>query len=203
MFFTFFAEPASTLVVVMMDDSSSNSHTTTAVLPVPDQEQEPTNTSDKESAVEVTYKPIFVDAGSSKKSGVWKHFGYYKMSADGIVLKDYTWCDICKELVKYNTGNTTNMRNHLLRKHNIDITKIPVKRFIPSEAEDGPSTSKQPRITSLAKIKEGSTVYKTISDSLLRYISMDFAPLSTVESVWFKDYTKNLNPRYDLPTRKN
>ena len=199
MFFTFFAEPASTLVVVMMDDSSYNSHTTTAVLPVPDQEQEPTNTSDKESAVEVTYKPIFVDAGSSKKSRVWKHFGYYKMSADGIVLKGYA---ICKELVKYNTGNTTNMRNHLLRKHNIDITKIPVKRFVPIEAEDGPSTSKQPRIMSLAKIKEGSTAYKTISDSLLRYISMDFAPLSTVESVWFKEYTKNLNPRYDLPTRK-
>ena len=56
--------------------------------------------------------------------------------------------------------------------------------------------------TSLAKIKEGSTVYKTISDSLLKYIPMDFAPLSTVESVWFKEYTKNLNPRYDLPTRK-
>ena len=140
-FLPFFAEPVSTLVVVMMDDSSYNSHTTTAVLAVPDQEQEPTNTSDKESAAEVTHKPIFLDAGSSKMSGVWKHFGYYKMSADGIVLKDYTWCDICKELVKYNTGNTTNMRNHLLRKHNIDITKIPVKRFIPSEAEDDPSTS--------------------------------------------------------------
>ena len=127
-FLLFFAELASTLVVVMMDDSSSNSHTATAVLPVPDQEQEPTNTSDTESAVEVTYKPIFVDAGSSKKSGVWKHFGYYKMSADGIVLKDYTWCDICKELVKYNTGNTTNMRNHLLRKHNIHLVNRPLKR---------------------------------------------------------------------------
>ncbi|CAK6981836.1 E3 SUMO-protein ligase ZBED1-like isoform X2 [Scomber scombrus] len=50
------------------------------------------------------------------RSSVWKHFGFCK---DGDVPnKSLAVCRICKGQVKYNS-NTTNLSNHLLRRHRI------------------------------------------------------------------------------------
>lgn len=50
------------------------------------------------------------------RSNVWKHFGFCKDR--DFLNKSLAVCRICKGQVKYN-GNTTNLSNHLLRRHGI------------------------------------------------------------------------------------
>ena len=144
---------------------------------------------------------IYVAPPSSKRSQVWKHFGFYKQRGFDVVRQDKTCCKHCKTLINYHaTGNTTNMTAHLSRAHSIKIEPV---ASIKRKAEDtSASEASQPKMMSMVKLKEGSPLHKTITESLVRYICMDFQPLSTVESRWFKDYTAALYNRYALPTRK-
>ena len=143
---------------------------------------------------------IFVPAPGIKRSQVWQYFGFYKYKGgDDVVKKDYTCCKICKELIPYHTtSNTTNMTTHLARLHSIKIEPVASSKRKAEEMSD----VSQPKMTAMFKIKENSPLYTNITESLTKYICMDFQPLSTVESRWFQEYTRALNNRYSLPTRK-
>ena len=58
----------------------------------------------------------------------------------------------------------------------------------------------QLKMTTMFKIKENSLLYININEPFPKYICMDFQQLSTVESP--QEYTRALNHRYSLPTRK-
>lgn len=158
------------------------------------EESNPSTEVESNPSTEVIYVPA-----AGKKSDVWKHFGFYKHNEDEAVRKDKTCCELCKELLNYNTGNTTNMRTHLLRKHNI---KIGTKRPADRGEDTSSSSSKQPKITSMSTYAEDSVMHKSITDCLMKYICSDFAPLQTVESPAFRHLISKLNPRYKLPTRR-
>ncbi|KAL7382705.1 hypothetical protein ABVT39_026808 [Epinephelus coioides] len=50
------------------------------------------------------------------KSSGWKHFGFCKKG--GVLDKSVAVCRMCKGQIKY-SGNTTNLSNHLVRRHGI------------------------------------------------------------------------------------
>lgn len=61
----------------------------------------------------------FVKPSSKLRSAVWKYFGFYKMNGDDEPKYDRTLCMICNNLLAYHSGNTSNMRQHLIRSHGI------------------------------------------------------------------------------------
>ena len=118
------------------------------------------------------------------RSSVWKHFGFCK---DGDVLnKSLAVCRICKGQVKYN-GNTTNLSNHLLRRHGI------------SHNTDRPGTSCSVPAATAAKGKvnsaeasglacmfsqrlgQNSARAKNITATIAKFICKDMRPYSVVE----------------------
>lgn len=59
------------------------------------------------------------------KSAVWQHFGFIKdTSSNNEVDKKKVGCMICFATLKY-SGNTTNLTDHLRRKHQNVTTEIP------------------------------------------------------------------------------
>lgn len=64
----------------------------------------------------------FVEPSTRLRSAVWKYFGFYKYKngqSDDETHFDKTLCKLCNNLLAYNTGCTTNMRQHLIRSHDI------------------------------------------------------------------------------------
>ncbi|XP_041706895.2 E3 SUMO-protein ligase ZBED1-like isoform X1 [Coregonus clupeaformis] len=138
------------------------------------------------------------------RSSVWKHFGFCK---DGDVLnKSLAVCRICKGQVKYN-GNTTNLSNHLLRRHGI------------SHNTDRPGTSCSVPAATAAKGKvnsaeasglacmfsqrlgQNSARAKNITATIAKFICKDMQPYSVVENPGFREMIQTLEPRYTIPSR--
>ncbi|KTF79181.1 hypothetical protein cypCar_00043370 [Cyprinus carpio] len=61
-----------------------------------------------------------VPAPAAFKSDLWKHFGFaVSKNAKGekVVDRQWTMCKHCHSKLRYNTGNTSNMRSHLTTHH--------------------------------------------------------------------------------------
>lgn len=66
----------------------------------------------------------FVVPSPKLRSAVWQYFGFYKINGSPITHHDRTLCKLCNNLFAYNSGCTTNMRQHLVRSHKIDPQKL-------------------------------------------------------------------------------
>lgn len=60
-------------------------------------------------------KPILPNP-ANHKSAVWNHFGYHMDDDNECLDKTHTVCRLCHARIKY-SGNTTNMTNHLRKRH--------------------------------------------------------------------------------------
>lgn len=152
---------------------------------------------------------------TAKRSIVWDYFER---------RGDVSVCGKCKREFKF-FGNTTNLSEHLKRKHPTLLLQPKPTEDTPCEEIRGtvPSTSAIETSSQLSTIhpppsskrKRQLTLYgKTqtydiaesdqteIDKSLVEMIVSDFQPLSIVENKGFIKYTKKLNPHYDLPSRK-
>lgn len=159
-----------------------------------------------------------------KRSDVWEHF---RKRNNDIVL-----CNICKKEFKY-CKNTSNMREHLKRKHPAYIHTFSVSTVRTNEertvisnddisesfvaavsspdnakndiaVEPTPKRQKQLRLHSIYKTDELSqTERNDIDRSLIEMIVKDYQPLSIVENQGFLNYSKKLQPLYTPPTRKH
>ena len=112
-------------------------------------------------------------------------------------------CKICKSEISANQGNTSTMKrhankpgDHLKRWNEIN------EEF---KAENMPSKVQQKFFDCLekqAKYPLDSEKRKKLNRELLGLITQDLQPLSIVEDPGFKSYTKALDPKYTLPSRK-
>ncbi|XP_018331652.1 zinc finger BED domain-containing protein 1-like [Agrilus planipennis] len=179
--------------------------------------------------------------GPKTSSTVWEHF---KRSGE---KKNNVTCSICKNEFKY-SGNTSNLREHLKRKHpaslfpqrepeedadeNVVTSVVDPSQEIDSSSHNsrrlfpGGSAVPIPIPTNITAKNQGKPLSKSkgsrqlrlfgstrgdgltpemkdkLDKALLQMIVIDYQPLSIVENKGFINYSNNLNPHYQLPTRK-
>lgn len=158
-----------------------------------------------------------------KSSRVWQH--YEKI--DNTRVK----CNLCKKEFKF-SGNTSNLHYHLKRKHPTFIQYERVLEDFEAEAEAEivtepavnveeairPSTSSglmsdevvveppkkklQQTALSFRAAHMSDARRKKIDKLIIEMICKDFQPISVVEDIGFKNLIKELEPRYNLPSRR-
>ena len=117
-------------------------------------------------------------------SDVWKTFNKSTLK-DGKVQ-----CSICCEWISA-AGGTTNLRNHLKRKH----------PFLTSPCISNSSSSMN-SIENHFTMKVGEKTQEKFNCAVAKYIAKDFRPLSTIESPAFREMIHIANPRIQVPGRK-
>uniref|UniRef100_A0ABD2W1A3 BED-type domain-containing protein n=1 Tax=Trichogramma kaykai TaxID=54128 RepID=A0ABD2W1A3_9HYME len=152
-----------------------------------------------------------------KKSPVWQYFEEFDKKTEAK-------CTICQNVVQM-SGNTTNLRMHLERHHNI-IVKASVKRNAEestsqlhvksseenveescahSSVEPSSSLSKQPKVTTAfdkqMMFKSGSKASEC-DQKLMRMIVDCNLPVHIVDKESLRDFIRSLNAHYAPPGRK-
>ncbi|XP_039617396.1 E3 SUMO-protein ligase ZBED1-like [Polypterus senegalus] len=122
-----------------------------------------------------------VEPKAGFKSDVWKHFSFsLKRNEKGEKVTDNenTVCRHCQTVVKYKSGNTTNMRSHLLNHHPEKL-----REDTRSKIKSGQKTIKEPFTTSLP---HNSARAQEITRCIGEYIAKDLRPFSVVDNEGFK-----------------
>ena len=138
-----------------------------------------------------------VDNPGRVTSAVWKHFGFYKnKNKEGIpfIDKEQAICKICHHGCRY-TSNTTNLSDHLKRKH---ADKIGTDKF---KAKSEQTNIKQ-HFGVVQPFPRNSPKALAITKAIAYYIIDDYLPLSTMESKPFRELLKTIEQRYQPMSRK-
>ncbi|XP_051814940.1 E3 SUMO-protein ligase ZBED1-like [Acanthochromis polyacanthus] len=113
------------------------------------------------------------------------------------VARNWTRTTLCAKYVevKY-SGNTTNLRSHLIRHH-------PEHAQQPGYANRSLALT-QPTLEKAFGTKFPSTSLRAekITSALASFICKDLRPYSVVENVGFRHFVHTLEPHYVIPTRK-
>ncbi|KAL0154283.1 hypothetical protein M9458_050396 [Cirrhinus mrigala] len=115
------------------------------------------------------------------KSDVWKHFGFsLKRNEKGekVTDKENTVCRHCQTVVKYKSGNTTNMRSHLLNHHPEKL-----REDTRSKIQSAQKTIKE---AFTASLPHNSARAQEITRCIGEYIAKDLRPFSVVDNEGFK-----------------
>ncbi|XP_011859968.1 PREDICTED: zinc finger BED domain-containing protein 4-like [Vollenhovia emeryi] len=141
---------------------------------------------------------------TKKKSAVWKYF----TKKDEISAS----CNICTKVLKHG-GNTTNLIQHLQRKHTLHLQS---NASLDQENLDK-TKNKQESNSNILKNRDeneiciddpddpgsyGGTTACNITNSIAYMIAKDNFPLSTVENEGFQLLMKTIAPLYKVPCRK-
>lgn len=135
---------------------------------------------------------------SQTRSKVWEYF-----SKDD---KENIKCKTCEVVIKVKDGSTTNLHNHLKRKHNISVQTCPPKsKKLTADSSDGASSSSSSHqstlLTTWTKLSRDSQRSKAITEAIAKHIVIDTRPLDIVNDLGFVQLIKTLEPRYDLASR--
>ncbi|KAI5107252.1 zinc finger BED domain-containing protein 1-like [Silurus meridionalis] len=130
---------------------------------------------------------------------VWNFFGFKPDDdAQRVVI-----CKQCFGIVAAPQGNTTNLYNHLRRRH-----KIQYELAMKDKGATPKNTSRQTTQTSITPTLHGASPYpsssqrhKDITNAIAYHLAKDMAPINTVENEGFKAMIKTLDKRYCLPSR--
>lgn len=139
------------------------------------------------------------EAPAAFRSAVWNHYAFrLTCGADGkqVTDKTATVCKHCATRVAYAKGNTSNMMNHLRRRHpSVSVTST--RR----EAGGGqqrllPAAFSQP-------LPADSHRARSITKALGVFIAKDMQPYAVVEDAGFQHLIGVLEPRYNVPSRRH
>ncbi|XP_037819087.1 E3 SUMO-protein ligase ZBED1-like, partial [Lucilia sericata] len=131
---------------------------------------------------------------SQKRSDVWSHFTE--------INSESAKCNICKRVISYKGGGSSNLRKHLYSQHpTVSLKKV--RNHHEDSDDETPSTSnKQMKLDDYnIRIRMSKAMEEKIHNALLQMITIDLRPLSIVENIGFQEFTKALNPDYKLPNR--
>lgn len=144
------------------------------------------------------------------KSSVWKFFKKVDNNSK------YVKCEFCNQEYKH-SGNTTNLRDHLKRKHNEKIGEIE-ERLCETSAgqreQEGSSSDSEQTQTKKSRntIKNyfnrsqfydgNSKIKKELDRRYAEMVAIDMLPYRTSEHMGLKKFVHALNSRYELPDRK-
>jgi hypothetical protein len=148
----------------------------------------------------------------STRSKVWD---YFLKKTDHDIQ-----CDTCHVLIKVKDGNTTNLHNHLKRKHNITVKTLPPKRRLTTTDDEveqqcsnnkstatnnvdgvGCETGQTTLVQAWTKLPKSSARSKSITNAIVKYLVLDMRPLNSVNDKGFAQLLRTLEPRYDLTSR--
>lgn len=133
-------------------------------------------------------------APAAYKAEVWRHFGFLHKVGCAEIDKTHAVCKMCRARIKY-SGNTTNLRAHLVRHHEDLPLASNAKRLNPSQLTlDKVQSPKLPPTSSRAT---------KITQSVIYFICKDMRPLSVVENDGFRHMLTTLEPRYTIPSRQH
>ncbi|XP_064083142.1 E3 SUMO-protein ligase ZBED1-like [Macrobrachium nipponense] len=140
-----------------------------------------------------------------KRSEVWLYFEEHEYISAKVV------CQICSDTVIH-SGNTSNMLKHLKTKHESEYSELENKKKKELEQSETPTTSKTKQMSLLdsfsrigagGKYPDESPKKKAITNKLLKMIAIDLQPLSIVEDEGFVAFVRQLDPRYEIPSRRS
>ena len=120
------------------------------------------------------------------RSDVWKHF----VAQD----KTTTKCNICDTKIQYH-GNTTNLREHLTRRHSTVYT---------SAASSSGITGTLTPVSSFfqKKIESSGVKAKAITEHIVNVCVKDLRPFSIVDDAGFRELIRHAWPTYQIPKRQ-
>ncbi|KAK9961837.1 hypothetical protein ABG768_007237 [Culter alburnus] len=122
------------------------------------------------------------------KAAIWHHFGF-RSNKENELDKSKAICKACQMEVKY-CGNTTNLRNHMMRHHQDIISK--------------PATGpQQMTLKQTLQLPTNSARSVKITEAIAGFICKDMRPYSVVENVGFRRLMKVMEPNYVIVSRKH
>nr|XP_054600990.1 E3 SUMO-protein ligase ZBED1-like [Nothobranchius furzeri] len=140
--------------------------------------------------------------GYPSLSIIWNWFGF---SPDDKEQRNVI-CKVCKESVKASDGNTTNLFNHLKRRHpkQYNESQLAAKAKKPAAAAASASSRQQTLTETLTKLTpydRDSRRWNSVTDAVTYHLVKDLCPVRTV-GVGFKKMIKTFDPRYKFSSRK-
>ncbi len=118
---------------------------------------------------------------------VWEHFGFKPNERGEPINVNEPVCRLCLKTVATKRGNTTNLKSHLKHNHPTQFFNLGTT----TAAGAGEGSSRQLSVTDAfsrqCKYKRDSAKWRTLTDSVTRYIAKEMQPLNTVEKPAFKN----------------
>lgn len=137
------------------------------------------------------------------KSRVWNYFKK--------INEKFAKCSLCKREFKL-SGNTTNLIDHLKRKHNEVWSSVPVVLHNDDDAiivqeDNQQDCSPSPKVRKTIKnyfdrssfYDSRSKVKNNLDKMYVRMIAIDMEPLRKGEHQGFQEFVKALNSQYEIP----
>ncbi|CAB4036879.1 zinc finger BED domain-containing 1-like [Paramuricea clavata] len=136
-----------------------------------------------------------------KRSAAWRYFDQDDESDISKVS-----CTICGEVLS-RANNTSNLFKHLKCKHNSEYKTVDAEKKEQEKSQVNKRKATPKQMTMQSALGRGTTYpisskrWGDITESLVGMIAKDMQPLSVVENEGFIKFVKELDPRYQLPSR--
>ncbi|KAI7804933.1 putative zinc finger BED domain-containing protein 1-like [Triplophysa rosa] len=127
---------------------------------------------------------------------IWKCFGFKPDEKGQLNDIDTAICRLCKREIAAKSSNTTNLRTHLKSHHPIEFAELVKTSSTAHTSRQLPITQAFERTT---KYKRDSIRWRSLTDSVTRYIAKEMQPFNTVEKTAFKEMLQNFDKQYELP----
>ena len=154
----------------------------------------------EESEEEVQEIESTLIAKPKTKSAVWN---FFRVESDSDGCPSNTTkpiCCKCLEPVAASYGNTSNLFNHLCRKHPLVYARVHDKK---SKRNSKGSSLKGINQQTIEKYDRMGKKWQQLTNKVTRCIAKDMLPISIVEKPGFKQMLESFDPRYQLPLRKH
>ena len=162
---------------------------------------------ENESEEEVQEIESTLIAKPKTKLAVWNFFRVESDSDGRPSNTNKPICCKCLEPVAASYGNTSNLFNHLHRKHPLVYTRVHDKK---SKRNSKGSSSKGINQQTIEhtfglshKYDRKGKKWQQLTNKVTRCIAKDMIPISIVEKPGFKQMLESFDPRYQLPSRKH
>ncbi|XP_038639490.1 E3 SUMO-protein ligase ZBED1-like isoform X1 [Scyliorhinus canicula] len=128
------------------------------------------------------------------QSRYWTFFGFQGDAMGRILDKTKIICKLCGVRLSY-SGNTTNLRQHLIYKHRHEYNELVGGTSIPPKGVDTYPKDFSSRTVTGVTPPVGRT-----TRAILEFIVSDLLPLKTIEGEGFIQMMSVLEPTYKIPT---
>ena len=136
------------------------------------------------------------------KADVWKHFGLKKRKKDSMVVEGVAACLRCDAEIRCTGGGTSNMGTHIRRHHpDTSTTASPVPKSTTGLSNQPSIKDKMCQINQ-PPYPASSPKAINITHKIALWIAHDMIPFRMVDSPYLRDVIESLNPRYQVPSRK-
>ncbi|XP_021357233.1 zinc finger BED domain-containing protein 1-like [Mizuhopecten yessoensis] len=143
------------------------------------------------------------------KSKVWTYFNL-KEDSLGTTVPNIAVCSLCDSEVRH-AGGTTNLASHLRRHHGfVAFSDETCEHARSSNVLSDNRYKRQQTHTHMVatstttnpKYPAYSEMAQTLTNKLACFIIKGLLPYSVVDSTEFRDFVSSLDPRYEVPSRK-